>query len=103
MGVKSSPYQAVQGMAVVEEVIRGNPEDSSNVFCWSDVRLNCPGDATYNPFKPWVSKFRKRANPCDEAEEEVLAADLVGYVDDFRTTGPSREEAWLAARQTASI
>ena len=35
--------------------------------------------------------------------EEVLAADLVGYMDDFRTTGPSRQEAWLAARRTTSI
>ena len=30
-------------------------------------------------------------------------ADLVGYMDDFRTTGSSRQEAWLAARRTASI
>ena len=54
MGVKCSPYQVVQGMAVVEEVIRGNPEDPNNVFRWSDVRLNCPGDTIYNPSKLWV-------------------------------------------------
>ena len=94
MGAKSSPYQAVQGMSVAEEVIRGDPAVESNIFRWSSVRLNCPGDPHYDPSKPWVSKVR---------EDGVIASDLVGYVDDLRPSGPSRQEAWKAARRTASI
>mmetsp|Transcript_18233 Transcript_18233/g.45137 ORF Transcript_18233/g.45137 Transcript_18233/m.45137 type:complete len:1296 (-) Transcript_18233:2196-6083(-) len=94
MGVKSSPYQAVQGMSVAEEVIRGDPSDTTNVFQWDDVRLNCPGDESYDPSKPWVSKVRL---------DDRIAADLISYVDDLRPSGPSRREAWKAARRTASV
>ena len=88
MGCKSSPYQAVQGMAVAEEVIRGDPCDDKNVFQWDRVMLNCPGDINYDSSKPWVYKIRNDGR---------IAADLVGYVDDLRTTGPSRKDAWHAA------
>ena len=94
MGVKSSPYQAVQGMTVAEEVIRGDPRCKSNVFRWSKVRMNCPGSKDYDPAKPWVSKVR---------EDGKIAADLVGYVDDLRPSGSGKAEAWAAARRTASI
>jgi hypothetical protein len=43
MGLKSSPYQAVQGILVAKEVILGDCMDSSNVFRWDDVRMNLPG------------------------------------------------------------
>ena len=94
MGVKSSPYQAVQGMTVAEEVIRGDPTCQKNVFRWDSVRMNCPGAQDYDPSKPWVSKIRK---------DNIIAADLVGYVDDLRPSGSGRAEAWAAARRTASI
>mmetsp|Transcript_7983 Transcript_7983/g.19280 ORF Transcript_7983/g.19280 Transcript_7983/m.19280 type:complete len:1317 (-) Transcript_7983:1541-5491(-) len=103
MGVKSSPYQAVQGMAVVEEVIRGDPTNSKNVFKWNAVRFNCPGDESYDSDKPWMSKVFQTKDEDGRIIEEVIAADLVGYVDDLRPSGSSREEAWLAARRTASI
>ena len=32
MGFKWSPYQAVQGMLVLDEVVGGDPLDPSNVF-----------------------------------------------------------------------
>ena len=94
MGAKGSPYQAVQGMMVAEEVIRGDRKDKANVFHWESVRMNCPGDPNYDPSKPWVSKVRGDGS---------IAADLVGYVDDLRPSGGSRSEAWLASRRTASI
>lgn len=94
MGCKSSPYQAVQGMTVAEEVIRGQPQDSNNVFRWDEVRLNLPGDPNYDSSKPGVSKIRKDGR---------IAADLVGYVDDLRTSGCDRKEAWRAAKRTASM
>lgn len=57
--------------------------------------MNCPGgDPGYDPSKPWVSKVR---------EDGVIAADLVGYVDDLRPSGGSRQEAWLASRRTGSL
>ncbi|CAJ1943751.1 unnamed protein product [Cylindrotheca closterium] len=93
MGVKSSPYQAVQGMTVSDEVICGQPEDSHNVFRWSRVRLNCPGDKDYDPSKPWVSKIRS---------DGKIAADLSGYVDDLHPSGSSQVEAWHTSRQAAS-
>jgi hypothetical protein len=42
MGLRSSPYQAVQAMGVAEEVICGDRKDPTNVYCWDTVRLNLP-------------------------------------------------------------
>jgi hypothetical protein len=94
MGLRSSPYQAVQAMGVAEEVIRGDRKDPSNVFRWDEVVLNLPGDEDYDPSMPWVYKVR-----CNDGR---IAADLFIFVDDLRPTGPSRKDAWLAARQAAS-
>jgi hypothetical protein len=94
MGLRSSPYQAVQAMGVAEEVIRGSRMDPTNVFRWDDIVLNLPGSGDYDPSKPWVYKVR--------LEDGRIAADLFIFVDDLRPTGPSRRDAWLAARQAAS-
>jgi hypothetical protein len=94
MGMRSSPYQAVQAMSVAKEVIRGERRDPKNVYRWDHVRLNLPGSEEYDPSKPWVSKLR--------LEDGRIAADLFIFVDDLRPTGPSRQEAWKAARQAAS-
>jgi hypothetical protein len=94
MGLTSSPYQACQGMAFAEEVIRGDRLDPRNIFRWDLVRLNLPGSQTYDPAKPWVSKIR--------SNDGHIAVDFCTFVDDARPTGPSRKEAWLAARQIAS-
>jgi hypothetical protein len=37
MSLKPSPYQAVQGMMVTEELIKGDPADSTNSFKWDKV------------------------------------------------------------------
>eukprot|EP00978_Attheya_sp_CCMP212_P005652 scaffold12675_cov60-Attheya_sp.AAC.2 len=34
MGLRSSPYQAVQGVAFAEEVVRGDRTQPTNVFRW---------------------------------------------------------------------
>jgi hypothetical protein len=94
MGLTSSPYQACQGMAFAEEIIRGDRHDPSNIFRWDTVSLNLPGSQTYEPAKPWVSKIRI-ADGC-------IAVDFCTFVDDARPTGPSRKEAWLGARKIAS-
>jgi hypothetical protein len=94
MGLKSSPYQAVQAMGVAEEVIRGDRKNPENVFRWDEVVCNLPGSDSYDPSKPWVYKTR--------ADDGRIAADLFIFVDDLRPTGPSKKDAWLAARKAAS-
>ena len=49
MGLKSSPYQAVQAVMVTEEVIKGDWLDPDNVFRWDVVRLNLRGSDDYDP------------------------------------------------------
>lgn len=95
MGLKSSPYNTTQGMLIAEEVIRGNPRDPGNVFRWSRVRLNLPGDPNYDPSPPWVSKIRD--------EDGKTAGDFVGYMDDLRSSGNGRMEARSASRRIASV
>jgi hypothetical protein len=48
MGLKSSPYQAVQALGFAEEVIRGDRRS---------VRQNLPGSEGYDPALPWISKI----------------------------------------------
>jgi hypothetical protein len=48
MGLRSSPFQCVQGMGIAEEVIRGNRHDPANVFRWHSVVLNLPGSEEYD-------------------------------------------------------
>jgi hypothetical protein len=94
MGLKSSPYQAVQAILVAKEVIRGDRADANNAFRWDTVRLNLPGSKEYDPRLPWVSKMRL----CDGK----LAADIFIYVDDARVTAPTKDECFHATRQAAS-
>jgi hypothetical protein len=81
MGLTSSPYQACQGMAFAEEVIRGDRHNPLNIFWWDLVRLNLPGSQTYDPAKPSVSKIR--------SSDGHIAVDFCMFVDDARPTGPS--------------
>jgi hypothetical protein len=95
MGLKPSPYQAVQGMMVAEELIKGDPEDSSNPFRWDEVRMNLPGPKAYDPSLPWVSKIRVGDNN--------IACDIVIFVDDLRVTGPTGDECWKAGQRAAKV
>ncbi len=77
MGFVSSPYTAVQGTLIAEEVIRGDPSCPNNIFHWDDVILNLPGDQNYVPHNPWVYKMR-----VDGAHSTPsIANDLKIYVD----------------------
>ena len=93
MGLKSSPYQAVQAILVAKEVIRGDRADQGNAFRWDTVRLNLPGSKEYDPGLPWVSKIR--------LSDGRLAADIFIYVDDARVTAPSKDDCWKATCQAA--
>ena len=92
MGLRPSPYQAVQTGLQLKHIAMGNRSDPKNVFRWQTVRLNLPGCAEYDPTLPWVSKVR---------EDASIAADVHQYVDDIRVTSATEEEAWLASSKVA--
>jgi hypothetical protein len=98
MGLRSSPYQAVQAMSVAEEIILGDRLDATNPFRWNRVRLNLPGQENYDSSLPWVSKVRANPNGLDH---EVIASDVFIYVDDVRITGPTELDCWSAAQRVS--
>jgi hypothetical protein len=94
MGIRPSPFCAVQIMAWLDETIFGEHLDKYNVFRWDEVELNLPGMAQYIPAKSWV--YKKRSS------DGRIAADVLTYIDDACPTVPSEEECWQAARKYAS-
>jgi hypothetical protein len=94
MGLTSSPYVAVRFYYWAEEIVRGNPQDSSSALRWDKIRLNCPGDPSYDPSLPRVMKWNELT--------QRIANDLAAFVDDLRASGWSVECAWQAGRQIAS-
>ena len=93
MGIKPSPYQAVQGMIWWEEAVRGNRSNTKNPLRWATIVMNLPGSANYIPSKPWVYKARLDGS---------IAADFRAYVDDLQATGSSKEDCWQVTRLIGS-
>ena len=89
MGLSPSPYFTTKDMLVVEKIIRGDRNYSTNIFGWSRVVLNLPGDKSYDPTRPWVFKMREDGN---------IAVDFFIYIDDERPTAPTEEEGWRASK-----
>lgn len=94
MGLKTSPYQATQGMFWAQEVILGDPSREDNVFRWDHVRMNLPGSEEYDSSIPWVAKVRKHGE---------LAADVHCYIDDQRATAGTELECWEATQRISSV
>eukprot|EP00957_Ditylum_brightwellii_P152051 11577688-Ditylum_brightwellii.AAC.1 len=46
-GFKTSQYLCNQLFLTGEEIIRGNPHDPNNPFCWHCISLNLPGNKSY--------------------------------------------------------
>ena len=88
MGLKTSPYNAVQGSQRAKRIILGDPRDPLNPFHWATIKLNLPGTENYNPAEPWIQKMRADGLP---------AAEIVQYVDDVRIIAPTEELAWLCS------
>ncbi len=61
------------------------------------MRLNLPGQVTYDPTLPWVSKVKEM-----EDGKVAIAADLFTFIDDLRPTGRNKKQAWKAGRKAAS-
>ena len=93
MGLRTSPYQAIQAMMWAKEVIMGDRHDPNNVFRWQRLVLNLPGMPTYDPSRSWICKVR---------EDGTLACDLFTYCDDNRITAPNAFEAWKASQKVSS-
>jgi hypothetical protein len=94
MGLRPSPYQAVQGGLVVKRLALGDPVDPTNVFQWARLELNLPGSPSYSPWLPWISKRRL---------DGAIAVDAHSYVDDEYTTAPTKELAWEASSELTKI
>jgi hypothetical protein len=63
MGLKSSPCNSIQGILVLEDVIKGDHLDEQNFFRWDYI--------------PWICK-RQRSDGC-------IVCDFVTYVDDMQS------------------
>jgi hypothetical protein len=94
MGLKSSPYSAVQAMLIAQEVIlRDQSDEEHNVFHWKELQLNLPGMASYDPSKAWVCKI------CSDG---TVAADIFIYVKDIQCCARTLAEAWQASQRTSA-
>lgn len=96
MGLKVSLCLTIKALLLGLEWILGITKDPTNVFYWTRVQLNLPGESNYDPLLPWVSWVK----PC--GSKEVLAALLVIYVDDLRTVGLSEENCWVIMHHISS-
>lgn len=94
MGMKSSPYNAVQYFYLAEEFARGDPTASDNALRFDCVILNLPGMEEFDPSLPNVMKWNSRV--------QRIAGDGVTFVDDLRATGYDKENSWQVARQIAA-
>ncbi len=93
MGLKPSPYLAVKGTYLAEEVVHGDPGDPANLFHWAQVCLNLPGSPTYQPHLPWVQKMTSAGEVAGGSEQ---------YVDDIQTIGCSADHCWQLGHRIAT-
>jgi hypothetical protein len=70
----------------------GDPKDERNIFQWSSLILNLPGNEDYTPGDPWVAKLRA---------DGTIAANIHSYVDDERVTGSTNALTWGGLQQVS--
>jgi hypothetical protein len=92
MGLRPSPYGSVKGSLRATRIILGNRFRRDNHFQWESIRKNQPGDEDYLANLPWISKIRK---------DGLVAAELLQYIDDLRTTAPDDKIVWAASSRIA--
>ena len=102
MGLKLSPYNAVQTQHRFDEVLFlnewcSNTNSSTSykdgIFSFSQVVLNLPGNTNYDPSMPWIYKA---------TADGRIACDMFTYVDDQRVTGPNEELCWKASQRVVT-
>ena len=94
MGCKLCPYLSVRYTYHAEEFVVGDRSSPTNPLRWDTVKLNLPGSADFDPRLPWVYRWDDQIGK--------IAASICSFVDDYRITGHSVENAWQAAWQVAS-
>jgi len=94
MGLRPSPYFAIQGTYMAEELVMGDRRDPTNPMQWETVALNLPGASDYDPTKPWVALHTKTG---------LLAASIKRYVDDIRSVGHSEAHCWAVTHRVATM
>ena len=83
MGLVLYPYASIQGLLCASEVVRGDMRDPDNPFRWYKIRMNLPGDPSYSPIIPWMSKF------CGGNQD--MATYFTTYVDNSRVAARSEK------------
>jgi hypothetical protein len=95
-GFQTLTLQRHSSFRLGKEIIRGDHMDESNPLHWSKIRLNLPGEETYDPTLPWLSKV------VGEPKCESIAGDFASYIDDIQTSGIGEDECWAVSRRVAS-
>ena len=76
MGMMLSPNTDTQGMLWAIEVLRGDRSDADKPFRWYNIRLNLPGDPSYSPAFPQMSKVQRGT--------QEITAKFTTYVNEPR-------------------
>ena len=58
MGMRPSPFVAIQYLYLALEFAVGDRRDKTNPMRWDRLRLNLPGDPCFDPSLPFVMKRR---------------------------------------------
>ena len=82
MGMLPSPWVTTRLFAWAMEFMKGDRRDPANPFHWSEVRMDLPGDPTYDCSMPRVYKWNGVVG--------CIACDCKTFVDDSRTIGSTR-------------
>jgi hypothetical protein len=94
MGLRPSPYCSIKGFQLALESVLGDHTNPENVFHWSEIILNLPGQSSYDPTRPRVWKYN--------ATTGKMAASLLSYVDDLRALGCTEHQCWTVLHHVAS-
>ena len=79
MGMRPSPFVAIQYLYLALEFAVGDRREKDSPMRWDHLRLNLPGDPYFDPSLPFVMKWNEGVSR--------IAGDLEAFVDDLRTSG----------------
>eukprot|EP00536_Pseudo-nitzschia_multiseries_P016276 jgi/Psemu1/45562/gm1.45562_g len=92
MGLKSSPYNSIQGSFQAKQIVLSCPWDPKNPYTLDQVHLNLPGIGSYDPTEPWVSKVQV---------DKLHTAEMTQYVDDVQIMAPTEDLACKCSSKMA--
>ena len=92
MGLKSTPYNSIQGALRAKRVIMGDPSNPNNAFQWCSITENLPGSANYDVSMPLLTKL---------GNDGLTVSEITQYVDDLRLIAATQDLAWQSGSQVA--